>query len=356
MSKQYSYKMKSYKRLILIAFSVFFVLFLTFSIYVYFTLESKINATENVELTIEKNSSISQIIQQLNQQNMLKPNWLFEIIAKSYAYWTKKSIFAGVHKFSADLTNAELIAALFNGKNLLVKKVTFPEGITLKRFAAILQKQLDIDSTGFMQLCYDKNFIDDLIKKLDLNIEIDNLEGYLMPATFTFFAEISAEKIISTLVEEQMKILKRNENAAEKIGFSYHETLTLASIIEAETPVIAERKTISGVYHNRLKKNMLLQADPTVLYALEIQNGSSKKRLLYSDLKIDNRYNTYKYVGLPPGPINSPSPSSIEAAVNPEKHTYLFFVAVGDGSNRHNFSKNYSEHQQQVAKFRRNRN
>jgi len=130
-----------------------------------------------------------------------------------------------------------------------------------------------------------------------------------------------------------------------------HQILTLASIIEAETPVISERKRVSGVFHNRLKKKMPLAADPTIQYAL----GTHKKRLLYSDLEVDSPYNTYKNAGLPPGPINSPSYSSIEAALTPEVHNYLFFVAKGDGSNTHNFAKNYDEHQNNRKIFNKNR-
>ena len=335
---------KRKKKLLVIIPSVILLVMLAFSIYCYEKITSKIDATESIELTIGNNSGINEIIRKLNEQNLLKPNWFFSVVARGYAYATGKFIFAGVHKFPASLTQGELIVALFSGKNLLVTKITFPEGITVKRFASILQKQMNIDSAYFVQLCNSEEFI----KKLE--IDADNLEGYLMPATFNFFVDITPEKIIETLVQEQKKVWEKYENDAQKIGFNYHQTLTLASIIEAETPVIDERKLVSGVYHNRLKKGMLLQADPTVQYAL----GTQKKRLLYSDLEIDSRYNTYKYAGLPPGPINSPSSSSIEAAVNPEESDYLFFVAVGDGSNRHNFSKTFDEHQQQVENFRKN--
>ena len=333
------------KKIFIITISVILLAILIFSIYCYEKINSKVDTTENIELNISNNSGINEVIKNLNEQGLLKPNWLFLTVARGYARATGKFIFAGVHQFPATLTNGELIVALFSGKNLLVTKVTFPEGITVKRFASILQRDMNIDSVYFVQLCHDRDFI----KKLGM--EANNLEGYLMPSTFTFFVNITAEKIIETLVNEQKKVWRKYEDYAKKIGFDYHKTLTLASIIEAETPVIAERRLVSGVYHNRLKRGMLLQADPTVQYAL----GTTKKRLLYADLRIDSPYNTYKYAGLPPGPINSPSPSSIEAAVNPKKTDYLFFVAVGDGSNRHNFSKNYAEHLKQVAIFRKNR-
>jgi len=336
------------KKIILIVAIISLTVLITvliFSFYCYQKLHSPIDATENIELQISPNSGVNEVIRNLNEQGLLQPNWLFRTVARVYARQTGKFIFAGIHQFSSTLTNYELIVALFSGKNLATQRVTFPEGITIRRFASILQKQMEIDSAYFVELCHNSEFI----KKFD--IEASSLEGYLMPSTYVFFVNITAEKIIETLVQEQIKVWKKFEEDAKKIGFDFHKTLTLASIIEAETPVIEERKLVSGVYHNRLRIGMLLQADPTVQYAL----GTTKKRLLYSDLKIDSRYNTYKYAGLPPGPINSPSATSIEAAANPEQTDYLFFVAVGDGSNRHNFSRNYTEHLKQVAAFRKNR-
>ncbi len=318
---------------------------IAFSAYCYILLNNKIDVDSDVKVRIKYNSSISEIVHTLNAANLLKPNWLFEKIVKFYAYSTSKSILAGYHKFPANITNAELIESLFYGENLYIKHVVFPEGINIKRFAQILNRQLGMDSAYFVALCRDKS----LIAKYKLNAP--SLEGYLMPATFNFFIDISPEEVLDILVDEQQKVWKQFENAAKNTGLSQNAALTMASIIEAETPIADERPTISGVYHNRLKKGMLLQADPTVQYAI----GTPKKRLLYSDLAVESRYNTYKYQGLPPGPINSPSQSSIAAAVSPEKNDYLYFVAIGDGSNRHQFSKTYKEHLKKVAEFRKNR-
>jgi UPF0755 protein len=316
------------------------------AIYIFFCLNSKIDAKEDITLQVKYNTSINDIIGDLNQQGLLTPQFLYAYIAKFYAWTTNSHILAGVHKFDKNLTNGGLIEALFSGKNLLVKRVTFPEGITINKFASILNKQMNIDSTYFVQLCNDKT----LIEKLGINA--NSLEGYLMPATFDFFVDITPETIIKTLVNEQKRVWKRYENSAKNINMNFHTALTLASIIEAETPVIAERKIISGIYHNRLKKNMLLQADPTVQYAL----GNRKKKLLFSDLKIDSPYNTYIHYGLPPTPINSPSPSSIEAAVKPDSNNFYYFVAIGDGSNKHNYSKTFQEHKQQIVRYKNNMN
>ena len=134
-------------------------------------------------------------------------------------------------------------------------------------------------------------------------------------------------------------------NRAKEMGFSYHEIITLASLIEKETGKDSERKQISSVFHNRLKKNMLLQTDPTVIYAIKNFDGNIKKR----HLKIDSPYNTYRYKGLPPGPISSPGLKSIIAALYPANTSNLYFVSRRDGS--HQFSSTLNEHNQAVAKY-----
>ena len=143
-------------------------------------------------------------------------------------------------------------------------------------------------------------------------------------------------KRVTPEMREEMKTKNLNLN----------QLVTMASIIEGETRYEAEKKTISGVYYNRIKKGMKLQADPTVQYILP---GGSKNRLLYSDLKIESPYNTYLYKGLPPGPINNPGLSSIIAALEPEENSYLYFVAKGDGS--HRFAVSYDEHKKNITLY-----
>lgn len=336
-------KKKRKTKYIIISTCCIIIFILVISIYCSFLLNSKISDRDkDIIVKIEYGSSLFDVITTLNDVDLLKPRWLFFKILQFYAYTTNKPILAGYHKFSPNITNGELIYSLFSGNNFYMCRVTFPEGITIKRFASILQDKLSIDSSYFYNLCYDKKIID------KYGINSNSLEGYLNPATFNFFIDIDAEKIIDILVKEQLKVLKKFEKEINEIRFTQLEVLTLASIIEAETPVIYERAKISGVYHNRLKRKMLLQADPTVQYII-----GGKKRLLYSDLAIDSPYNTYRYKGLPPGPINSPSKTSIEAAVKPENNNYLFFVASGDGTNTHKFSSNYKIHKKNVAAFRK---
>ena len=213
----------------------------------------------------------------------------------------------------------------------------------LRQFASIAQAKADIDSVEFMAYCQS----DTVLRRYG----VEHIEGYIMPDTYNVFWKHNPQELVERLLTAQNKIWSNYEAEARRQGRSRHEILTLASIIEAEAVVAKERKRIAGVYMNRLQRNMKLDADPTVQYAV-----GGKKRLLYADLQSDNPYNTYKFKGLPPGPINSPSAASIEAALFPEKHSFLYFVAKGNGSGEHNFSTNYAQHTHYVAQYRKNRN
>lgn len=172
-----------------------------------------------------------------------------------------------------------------------------------------------------------------------------------MPDTYNLYKKQKAQDIIKKLaVIHQLFWDKKCADLQKESSYSKHEILTLASIIEAEASIASERKRISGVYHNRLKRGMKLEADPTVQYAI-----GKRKRLFYSDLRVDNPYNTYKYSGLPPGPINCPGRESILAALQPEKHAYIFFVAKGDGTGEHVFTTNGMDHAKAVSAYRKQR-
>ena len=186
---------------------------------------------------------------------------------------------------------------------------------------------------------------EDLIKKL--NITSSSLEGYLFPETYHFSKHTSEQIIIQTMLKTfQEKITKHKIlDQVENSDLSLHETITLASLIEKETGMNKERKHISSVFHNRLHRKMLLQTDPTVIYAIKNFDGNIRKK----DLRIDSPYNTYRYKGLPPGPIANPGIKSIEAALNPIKTKHLYFVSRKDGS--HYFSSNLKEHNRAVRKY-----
>jgi len=193
-----------------------------------------------------------------------------------------------------------------------------------------------------ISLLKDEKFIN------DLNINSKTLEGYLFPETYYFFEGVDKKTIIKRLVKEHFSFWnEENILKADELGFTPIEIVTLASIIEGEAIYDSERPIISAVYHNRLKKGMKLQADPTVQYIIK----DGPRRLLNKDLRIKSLYNTYMYKGLPPGPINSPGLQSLLAALNPQINNYFYFVAKGDGY--HTFSKNEKEHERAKRAFQR---
>ena len=208
--------------------------------------------------------------------------------------------------------------------------------------ASSIQSNFNIKKDSFIKASKNKK----LLKKWD--IKSNSFEGYLFPDTYLLAEDVDAEGVIDKMVSEYNKnITPSMRKRMIELGLSEGEILTLASIIEGEAIYDSERPRISGVYHNRLKKRMRLQADPTIQYIIE----DSPRRLLNKDLKIKSPYNTYLNYGLPPGPINNPGIESIKAALYPEKIDFLFFVARGDGY--HTFTKTEKEHNLAKKEFQK---
>ena len=174
-----------------------------------------------------------------------------------------------------------------------------------------------------------------------------SLEGYLFPDTYQFSRIMTMHEMAAIMVHRFQK-----ESQALGLGTDTHRLVTLASIVEKETADPVERPEIASVYDNRLAKNMALAADPTVVYAAELQ-GNYRGAIYQSDLQSDSPYNTYKFAGLPPGPIANPGAASLKAAMQPAQTDYLFFVAVGDGSGRHHFSTTFEQHERNVVAYRK---
>ncbi len=294
-----------------------------------------------VEIQVKEGSSLNEIVDSLYIKGVVPSK--FNLKAAAFLYGAERKIKAGKYKIPNGLSYLELVELLVEGSPEKQKLVTIPEGSWQPNVASIFQKELGIDSTKFMRLSYNKNFV------RGLGINADKLEGYLLPDSYYFFEDAKAENVIRKLVSETFNYFdEEKRKRAEELGFTIHQILTLASIIEAETSVSSEYKTVSGVYHNRLKKGMPLQADPTVQYLIRNRKNPI---VLLKDLEIDSDYNTYKRRGFPPGPINNPGKRAIDAALYPEKNNYYYFVANGNGG--HNFSTSLSEHLQNVREYRK---
>ena len=231
------------------------------------------------------------------------------------------------------ISDAILIDLIFN-KGPIKLKLTIPEGSQSKNLFKDINTLLNTD--------YDFNKYFNSTKILEqYKVDASSLEGYLYPDTYYLYHDSSPEEIIDILLSEFWKKFDENlQDRANQLGFSVHEVVTLASIIEGEAMLDSERSTISSVYHNRLKINMKLQADPTIQYIIP----GPPKTLSNRDLRIKSDYNTYQNYGLPPGPINNPGIASIKAALYPEDTNFLFFVAQGDGS--HAFTTNEKDHEE----------
>lgn len=291
-------------------------------------------------VTISKGETFSQVVDSLEQAGVIRSRLMFEVAGRILGLTTKMQI--GRYCFTSGISNKEILDDLKWGRSVLMIKVVIPEGLKATRQARILSRELGIDSSRFMTLVFDSNFA------RTLNVDSPTLEGYLMPSTYRFYWQTDEEKIIEQMVTTFWNVVNDTlRRRASNLGYSLHEVLTLASIVEGETKIDSERAVVAGVYLNRLKKRMRLQADPTIQYIIE----GEPRRLRYSDLQQKSAYNTYFHYGLPPGPVNNPGIEAIIAVLYPKTHKYLYFVATGKGG--HVFTRTYSEHQLAVRKYRK---
>jgi UPF0755 protein len=260
-----------------------------------------------------------------------------------YASLSKRdrAIKPGTYDLARGSSYAALVDALVSGKGL-VHIVTIPEGWELRQIAAQLARALGVPDDSVAAAARDTA----LLHRLD--VPTPTLEGYLFPATYTFPDGTTAREAVHAMVARFEAAWKPEWDARlQALALNRHQAVTLASIVEREAKRPEERPVIAAVYYNRLRKGMLLQADPTVQYALPQHTA----RVLYRDLEVDSPYNTYRNKGLPPGPIGSPGAPSLEAAVAPAQVPYLYFVAHPDG--HHEFRTTFAEHEVAVREARR---
>lgn len=279
--------------------------------------------------------------------------------ARIFKYYVKfkneTGFMAGEYTLNPSMTIPEIINSLKTGKlqEELVFKLTIPEGKQLEQIAGIIAEKTNRSVAEVMKQLNDPSMIKSLMGKypdlltddiLDKDIKYP-LEGYLFPATYSFYKENpTIEEIITPMLDKTVDVLDEYRIAMEERGFSVHELLTISSLIEEEATEKVDRNKIASVFYNRMETGMPLQTDPTVLYA----QGEHKDKVLYKDLEIDSPYNTYKYPGLTPGPIANAGVVSIEAALVPDESDFLYFLATSTGEVL--FSKTLEEHNQKKAK------
>jgi len=294
------------------------------------------------QVTIPPGATLRAISESLSVRNVLEhPRW-FRLLARLKG--ADRSAQAGIYELRHGETAGTLLRILTEGRGKLVR-FTVPEGETLRGIADIAEAELGIAADSFLAATRDT------ARLRAAGAEGPSYEGWLHPETYLVPLTIVPEDLVDLMVRGTVALwTPEREARRDSMKLTRLEVLTLASIVEGEALVDDERPVIAGVYLNRLRLRMALQADPTVQYGMELATGTRKQRLLTKDYKFPSPYNTYLNPGLPPGPINSPGTASIDAVLNPASVPYLFFVAGPD--RRHVFSRTYREHLTAIRRVR----
>jgi UPF0755 protein len=275
----------------------------------------------------------------LEREGLIKSRSVFVLIGKSQS--ADRKVQAGEYELNPGMTPAEILSKLLNGE-VLLHPLTIPEGLTITQIADVVSQQGLTDRVEFLRLAKDRAFV------ASLGIKAETLEGYLYPDTYRFPRPIEAREVLVAMVEQLRQVVGPDLLARmQELKMTIHEVLTLASVIEKETGAGGERPEISAVFHNRLKKHIPLQSDPTVIYGLPAFDGNLHKK----DLSSPSPYNTYRVQGLPPGPIANPGIQAIRATLYPSDSRSLYFVSRNDGT--HQFSATFIEHNKAVEKYQK---
>ena len=304
------------------------------------------NGIKNIN--IEKGQSFSDIVSELEEQDVINSKFLFKAYARIFYSGKLSEIGIGEITFKDKNSYKKVMEALISDEKINGEvTVMIPEGYELREIADLLEQKGLIDKNKFYDICKNYDFDYPYIKNLEKRE--NRLEGFLFPDTYIFSTVTDDElSIITRMLERFDEIYKKYQKEENKYKYSTYEIITLASIIEREGGSRSEFYDVSSVFHNRLKRNdnlSYLQSCATVQYILK----ERKKVLSVSDTQIDSPYNTYKYKGLPKGPIASPGEEAIKAALNPNNTEYLYFLNDKDG--KLHFSKTFEEHQQKTRKY-----
>jgi len=296
--------------------------------------------TSDKVIYINSDSSFDDVVYTLDTASIIADKSSFEKVASLMKYTYVKP---GRYKIHADMSNKDLISLLRSGVQEPINLV-ISHGRTLNDIASAISQQMEVDSSDVLDAFLDERFLE------EVNLDNSNVISMIVPNTYQMYWDASADQILDRLAVEHEIYWKKRESQLANHSLTRLEVSTLASIVESESQYKPERATIAGVYLNRLKRNIPLQADPTVVYAL---GDFTIRRVLNKHLEVESPYNTYKYNGLPPGPICMPSISSLDAVLNAENHDYLFFCAKPGYNAGHNFAKTNGQHERNARVYRR---
>lgn len=326
------------KRIILVASVIGVVILGIFSYFVYNAVLSPNTNFQEKEVTIyiPTGSNFNEVIHKISPYLSDIETFKRVAIQKKYAHNVK----AGKYIIKRGSNNNDIVNTL-RSKNVPIK-LTFNNQDRLQDLAGRISQQIEADSLSLL-----KSFLETSFLSENQFSDKDAITMYL-PNTYEFFWNTSADQFRDRMLKEYNRFWTEEKKLkAENQNLSPKQVSVLASIVQKETAQVSERSRVAGVYLNRLKSNMLLQADPTVIFAIKEHSGNYDtiiRRVLNRDLEIDSPYNTYKYAGLPPAPIAMPDVSSIEAVLNPEKHDFFYFVADIEKPGFHKFARTYNQH------------
>jgi UPF0755 protein len=309
-----------------------------FSYYIYNTVFSPNTAFEEDTVYIYVPSDRSYATVRNQMRELVTDMESFDIVAQKKGYIS--NVKPGRYLLKKGMNNNAIINALRSNNRPL--QISFNNQETLSKLAERISVQIEADSGSLLKAMLDEDFL----SENDFNE--DTALGMYIPNTYEFYWNSSSETFRSRMLTEYQNFWNESRKAkAQALNLSPKQVMSLAAIVQKETARVDERPRVAGVYLNRLRVGMLLQADPTVIYAVKKQTGDFDtviKRVLYKDLETDSPYNTYKYSGVPPGPIAMPDISSIDAVLNPEEHDYFYFVANVEKPGYHLFAKNLAQH------------
>lgn len=302
---------------------------------------SQNNTTDGI-VFIEKNDSFDDFLSKLKQDSLLIDEWSLQFLARQMGFYSERTLPAGCYKINPSLGNLQqlrnIAARMQQPVKLIVNSVRLPEQLASK-----IAPQLMLDSTELI------NYFNDSSKMAQL--------GYTPKQLFTLFVSNTYEVWWTISVDDLMQRMKRESNAfwndsrrtkAKNLGLTIHDVVILASIVEEESNYLPEQPRIAGLYLNRLNRNIPLQSDPTVKFALK---NFTLNQILFSHLEVESPYNTYKVVGLPPSPIRLPKISTIDAVLNAEQHNYIYMCANESLNGTHRFAVTLSQHNRNAAKY-----
>jgi UPF0755 protein len=294
---------------------------------------------DKIVIEIPKGLGLKDIALKLEDAGIIRSGKLFILTALIRGDAGKLK--AGEYEFQIGDPLNLIIEKLLKG-DVLVRKITIPEGLTIKEIAELLERKDIVSKEAFFEKANSSAFIKEL-----LGVSLPSFEGYLFPDSYLYKKGITPEELIRMMVSRFKEVYKPLRVNSGMLNLTDHEVVTIASIIEKETGNPSERPLISAVFYNRLRLGMRLESDPTVIYGIGDFNGSITKK----DLRTETKYNTYMVFGLPPGPISNPGKDSLQATLNPANVNYLYFVSKGDGT--HEFSSNYLDHQRGVMRYQK---